>query len=150
MPNRSAHQVAGALAGSGMAILLSNGQPTDDRLAECIGGALAGYLFGRVPDIVDAPNSPNHRSVAHGVAPGTALMGAYVSQLESIQSFFRSHADRQEALAKQAHTTVAELWHYFLELLCRLLAGAAAGVLGGYGSHLALDGLTPQSLPFIG
>lgn len=77
-------------------------------------------------------------------------MGAYASQLESIQSFFRSRADRQEALAKQAQTTVSELWHYLLELLCRLLAGAAAGVLGGYGSHLVLDSLTPQSLPLIG
>jgi hypothetical protein len=150
MPNKGTHQVAGTLAGSGMALLLSNGQPANDRIAECIGGALGGCLSGRMPDIIDTPNSPNHRSVAHGVAPCTALMGAYASQLESIQSFFRAHADRQEALAKQAHTTVAELWHYFLELLCRLLAGAAAGVLGGYGSHLALDGLTPQSLPLVG
>lgn len=150
MPNGSTHKVAGTLAGSGIAFLLSSGQPAGDRIAECAGGALGGCLFGRVPDIFDPPDSPNHRSIAHGVAPCTTLMGAYASQLESIQSFFRSRADRQEALARQARTSVAELWHYFLELLFRLLAGAAAGVLGGYGSHLALDGLTPRSLPLVG
>jgi len=77
-------------------------------------------------------------------------MCAYASQLDEIQSFFRSQADRQGALAKQAQTTVSELWHYFLELLCRLMAGAAVGVIGGYGSHLLLDGFSPQSLPLIG
>jgi hypothetical protein len=133
-----------------MAFLLSSGQTANDRITEFAGGAVGGFFFGRMPDIVDTPNSPNHRSVAHGVAPCTTLMGAYASQLEQIQSFFRSCADRQEALARQASTTVAELWHYFLELLFRLLAGAAAGVLGGYGSHLVLDGLTPQSLPLVG
>jgi len=150
MPNGTTHKVAGALAGTGTAFLLSGGEPTKDRMTECAGGAIGGFLLGRAPDILDPPDSPNHRSVAHGVAPCTTLMGLYASQLESIQSFFRSRADCQEALARQANTTVAELWHYLLELLFRLLAGAAAGVLGGYGSHLALDGLTPQSLPLIG
>ncbi len=150
MPNRGTHKVAGALAGGGIAVFLSGGQQTIDRITEGAGGALSGYLVGRVPDIIDPPDSPNHRSVAHGVAPCTTLMGLYTSQLESIQSFFRSRADRQEALARQANTTVAELWHYLLELLFRLLSGAAAGVLGGYGSHLVLDGLTPKSLPLVG
>ena len=150
MPNRGTHQTVGILAGGGVALVLSNGQSTPNQLTECVGGALAGYIFGRVPDMLDPPLSPNHRSLAHGVAPGTTLMGAYTSQLDSIQSFFRSHADRQDALAKQAQTTVSELWHYFLELLCRFLAGAAAGVLGGYGSHLVLDSFSPQSLPLVG
>lgn len=150
MPNKGTHQAAGTLAGGCAALILSDGQSTPNQIAECVGGAVAGCIFGRVPDWLDPPRSPNHRSLAHGVAPGTTLMGAYVSQLDSIQSFFRSHADRQDALAKQAQTTLSELWHYFLELLCRFLAGAAAGVLGGYGSHLLLDGFSPQSLPLIG
>ena len=150
MPNRSVHQRVGAVAGGGVAFVFSNGQSTPNQIIECAGGALAGYFFGRVPDYLDPPLSPNHRSLAHGVAPGTTLMGAYTSQLDAIQSFFRFHADRQEAIAKQAQTTVSELWHYFLELLCRFLAGVAAGVLGGYGSHLALDGFSPQSLPLVG
>lgn len=31
-----------------------------------------------------------------------------------------------------------------------VLAGAVAGALGGYGSHLALDSFTPRSIPLIG
>jgi membrane-bound metal-dependent hydrolase YbcI (DUF457 family) len=49
----------------------------------------------------------------------------------------------------QSQSTLVWLWHVFLELLLRLAAGAMAGALGGYGSHLALDAFTPRSLPLI-
>jgi len=49
----------------------------------------------------------------------------------------------------QAQSTPARLWHAVLEFFFRLLAGAVAGALGGYSSHLALDASTPRSLPLI-
>jgi len=147
MSNKRTHQAVGALAGGGLALALSNGQSTPHQIIEGIGGAISGYGFGCLPDILEPPLSPNHRSLAHGAAPGVALITICARQLESWQSYLRTQADSQAALAEQAQTIVSELWHLFLEFLYRLLAGAVAGALGGYGSHLVLDGFSPQSLP---
>jgi hypothetical protein len=38
---------------------------------------------------------------------------------------------------------------WIAEYFCRFLAGLAAGVLGGYASHLMLDFFTPASLPVV-
>jgi len=147
MSNRRTHQVAGALAGGSLALARSYGQSIPHQIIEGIGGAISGYGFGCLPDILEPPFSPNHRSLAHGAAPGVAFITIYARQLDSWQSFLRTRADSQAAFAEQAQTIVSELWHFFLEFLCRLLTGAVAGVLGGYGSHLVLDGFSPQGLP---
>jgi hypothetical protein len=149
MPNRSTHQGVGALAGGGLALAFSNGQSISHQIIEAIGGVVAGYYSGHFPDILEPANTPNHRSLAHGAAPGVALITVWAREIDSCQSFLRARADHQAALAKQAQTITSELWHLLLEFLCRVLAGAVAGALGGYGSHLVLDGFTPQSLPPI-
>jgi len=149
MPGRNTHKVAGALAGGGLALVKSTGQPVAHQITETIGGAVAGYGFGRLPDIFEPPRDPNHRSFGHSATTEMILSAVGVRELDAWQSFLRTHADRQAVLAMRAQTTTSELWHLFLEFLCRLLAGAVAGAFGGYGSHLALDAFTAQSLPFI-
>ena len=47
------------------------------------------------------------------------------------------------------HLALERLWHALVELLCRLGAGALAGLLAGYGSHVALDEFTPACLPLL-
>lgn len=49
------------------------------------------------------------------------------------------------ALAKAQQQRPERLW----QALCRLGAGALAGLLGGYGSHVALDAFTPAGLPLL-
>lgn len=149
MPSKNTHKVAGAVAGGGLALIKSAGQPVSHQITEAIGGAVAGYGFGRLPDIFEPANSPNHRSFGHSVTTELILSGVGVREVDSWQSFLRTHADRQAALATRAQTTTTELWHLFLEFICRLLAGAVAGAFAGFGSHLALDAFTVQSLPLI-
>lgn len=149
MPNRSVHQAVGAVSGGGLALIKSTGQPIGHQITEAIGGTLAGYGFGRLPDILEPADSPNHRSFGHSATAEIILSAVGVNALDAWQSFLRTHADRHATLAKQAQTTILELWHSFLEFLCRLLAGAVAGAFGGYGSHLALDAFTAQSLPIV-
>lgn len=102
-----------------------------------------------LPDIIEPAIHPGHRSVAHGAAPAVALGVLASRHLDSWQASLRARADRQAALAMQSQSTLPQLWHAVLEFFFRLLAGAVAGALGGYGSHLALDAFTPRSLPLI-
>jgi len=149
MPNGRTHKVVGAVAGGGFALARSAGQPAAHRAVETAGGALAGIGLGMLPDIIEPAIHPGHRSVAHGAAPAVALGILALRHLDSWQASLRAHADRQAALAMQARSTPARLWHAVHEFFFRLLAGAVAGALGGYGSHLALDAFTPRSVPLI-
>lgn len=58
-------------------------------------------------------------------------------------------ADGGHAIAKAEQQRPERLWQAVLELLCRLGAGALAGLLGGYGSHVAFDAFTPAGLPLL-
>lgn len=149
MPNGRTHKVVGAVAGGSFALVRSAGQPAAHRTVETAGGVLAGVGLGVLPDVLEPAIHPGHRSVAHGAAPAVALGVLASRHLDSWQASLRARADRQGALAMQSQSTLAQLWHAFLELLLRLAAGAVAGGLGGYGSHLALDAFTPRSLPLI-
>jgi len=149
MANKRVHRAVGAVAGGVLALALSRGQTTFHRIIELIGGAIAGLFFGLLPDIFEPPHSPNHRRLIHGALPNAVLIAFFACRLRPYQSSLRSQADHQAALAKQAQTTVSKAWHLSLEFLCRLLSGATAGALAGYGSHLALDVFTPRSLPPI-
>jgi len=102
-----------------------------------------------LPDVIEPAIHPDHCSVAHGAAPAVTMGVLAARHINSWQASLRAHADRQAALATPSQSTLARLWHAFLELLFKLLTGAVAGALGGYGSHLALDAFTPRSLPLI-
>ncbi len=149
MPNKRTHKVVGAVAGGSFALVWSAGQPAVHRTVETAGGVLAGVGLGMLPDVLEPAIHPGHRSVAHGAAPAVTLGVPASRHLDSWQVSLRAGADRQGALAMQSQSTLARLWHAFLELLLRLAAGALAGALGGYGSHLVLDAFTPRSLPLI-
>lgn len=157
MPNGRTHQVAGAVAGGGLALVRSAaaGQPVAHRAVEAAGGALAGLGRGMRPDILEPATHPGHRSVVHGAGPAVTLGILAARHLDSWQASLSARAERQAAaLAMQSPTTAAQLWNAFLgtrssSSSSRLLAGAVAGALSGHGSHLALDGFTPRSLPLI-
>jgi hypothetical protein len=87
--------------------------------------------------------------VLGGIAPVAAVGRAAVRGLDGAQVRLRAEADRRAALRASATTPPQRLWQAVLEILCRLGAGALAGLLGGYGSHVALDALTPAGLPLL-
>jgi hypothetical protein len=149
MPNRDVHVRVGAAAGGGYALYMSYGQPAGHVVAETAGGAFAGIVGGVLPDWIDTPSSPWHRAEAHSMAI-TGFAGRFVSrELPSWQALLRGQADHYATLRAQSTLPLQQFFLWLAECACRFLAGAIAGVLAGYASHLTLDVLTPRSLPLF-
>jgi hypothetical protein len=72
-----------------------------------------------------------------------------VNALGGWQAQLRAEASRRASLRQPAVTSFERFWQVLVEILCRLGAGALAGLLAGYGSHVALDAFTPASLPLL-
>lgn len=142
MPDDRTHRAIGTLAGGGQ-------RRPEHLLLEVLGGLVAGNLGAWLPDVFDQPLQPGHRSVGHGIVPVATAATTAVRALDSWQSRLRTEADRRAALRTSAATPLQRLWRAVLELLCWLGAGALAGLLGGYGSHVALDAFTPAGLPLL-
>lgn len=143
------HRAIGTLAGGGFALAKAQQQRPEHLLLEVLGGLVAGSLGARLPDVFDPPVHPGHRSVADGIAPVAEVGRVAIRGLDGAQVRLRAEADRRAALRASATTPLQRLWQAVLEIFCRLGAGALAGLLGGYGSHVALDALTPAGLPLL-
>ena len=149
MANGRAHRRIGAVAGAALAFAMSKGQPIWHRIIEIIGGAAAGLLVALLPDWFEPANSPYHRKFFHGLLFNAAIIGFFARKICPCQSSLRARADYEATLRKQTQTTGSIIWHFLLETSSRFLAGAAAGAIAGYGSHLVLDAFTPRSMPLI-
>lgn len=80
----------------------------------------------------------------------TGTVGYFVSdQLPAWQFSFRNKADYYTQKRAASTELLPQIGYGFLEFLLRFLAGVLAGLLAGYASHLALDSLTPSSLPIL-
>jgi len=139
MSSGRTHRAIGTAAGAGYALAKANQQAPEHVLLEILRGALAGNFGARLPDVFDSPLHPGHRSLAHGIVPVATAGRAAVNALDGWQVQLRAEANR----------TLERLWQALVEVLCRLGAGALAGLLAGYGSHVALDAFTPVSLPLL-
>lgn len=148
MPSRAVHSRVGAVAGAAAAFAAANAESDGDRLVEALGGMLGGYVGGLLPDGIDAPTTPNHRSVGHGGLAVTILAkatwAAFAEQLRA-RSVACVVASADPALPQETRNALQ-----FQATLYRLAAGFVLGFPAGYASHLALDLFTPRSLPLIG
>ena len=149
MPNRTVHVQVGAVVGGSFAAYRAWGQPGQYVLAEAFGGVVGGIGGGLLPDLLDTPDSPRHREEAHSLSiTGTA--GYYLSdRLSAWQSSLRDRAQHFAQMRTASPDLFPQIGYGLLELLFRFLAGALAGLLAGYASHLGLDSLTPSSLPIL-
>ena len=149
MPNRDVHLKTGAVVGGGYAAYLAWGQSLEHVAVETAGGILGGTIGGLLPDWIDAPTSPRHRAEAHNIAI-SGVGGYYLKdQVLPWQWSLRSKAESYSQMRQESPELLAQIWYGFLEFVCRLTAGALAGLLGGYASHLVLDSLTPACLPVL-
>ena len=149
MRNRDVHLPIGAVSGVAYAGYLAWGPPAPHLLGEAAGGLLGGIGGGLVPDWIDTPCSPRHRAEAHSMSI-TGTVGYFISgQLPAWRSSLRNKADDYAQKRAASTAFLPQIGYGFLELLFRFLAGALAGLLAGYASHLALDSLTPSSLPIL-
>lgn len=149
MPNCDVHWKTGAAVGGGYAEYLAWGQPISHVLTETACGVLGGTIGGLLPDWIDAPTRPRHRAEAHSIAiSGTC--GYYLKdQIHSWQSSLRDKAGAYAQRRRASQEPLAQLWFGLWEFILRFVAGATAGLLGGYASHLTLDSLTPAYLPIL-
>lgn len=150
MANGPTHILVGVIAGTGAAVFKSKGQETPCRFLEAAGGALGGYLGGKLPDILEPATSSWHRSTAHSFS-AAAVVATGLAKVDIFQNYCRRRADSIAAV----RATMPEdgglgvLLQLLAEAFWRLCAGFAAGLAAGYLSHLALDALSPRCIPII-
>lgn len=149
MPNRFVHCVTGVTAGSLAAAYKAHGQKRHHTMIEIAGGAAAGYLGARLPDIIDPPTSPNHRGIGHGALTATGAGVGIASIIDECQAWLRAGADEMRCKAESEENPALKASYQIAEYLLRALAGAIAGFVLGYGSHLFLDGFSPSGLPLL-
>jgi len=149
MSDNRTHRAVGTLGGGLFALTRAQQQRPEHLLLEVLGGLIAGNLGARLPDVFEPPTHPGHRSLAHGIAPVAAVGLAAVRGLDGAQVRLRAETERRAALRASATTSLQRVWQAVFEILCRLGAGALAGLLGGYGSHITLGAFTPAGLPLL-
>lgn len=148
MPNREVHLRVGAASGVAYATYQAWGQPGPYVFAEAAGGLVGGMGGGLLPDWIATPCSPRHRAEAHRSITGT--VGYFIrEQLPTWQASLREEAQRYAQLRDASPSLLPQIGYSALEFILRFLAGLLAGLLAGYASHLALDSLTPSSLPIL-
>jgi hypothetical protein len=146
MPNRDVHLRVGAVSG---VAYHTWGQPGPYVLAQAAGGLVGGIGGGLLPDWIDMPCFPRHRAEAHSMSI-TGAVGYFMNQqLPQWQAKFRAEAERYAQLQAASPLLLPQIGYSILEFLRSFLSGALAGLLAGYASHLALDSLTPSSLPIV-
>jgi membrane-bound metal-dependent hydrolase YbcI (DUF457 family) len=150
MPNKSTHRKAGAISGTFLAAVRASGQRDESVVLESLGGCIGGVVGGGLPDWLEPATWPGHRSFFHSLTAGGVAYKTVSEALNEWESYCREKA----VLARtNADLVDADGWqrlgYWIQQLLWQIAAGLLSGLLAGYGSHLALDMVTPASLPFI-
>lgn len=139
MPNRDVHLRIGAVSGAAYATYHAWGQPGPYVLAEAAGGLVGGIGGGLFRDWIDTPCSPRRRAEAHSMSI-TGTVGYFMNQ---------QLPQWQANLRAVSPALLPTIGYGVLESILRFLSGLIGGLLAGYASHLALDSLTPSSLPIL-
>ena len=101
---------------------------------------MGGYATARLADILEPAEilGPNHRGVFHSLALNGGLTSvAY----EPYKEFLQYLIDKAREFDRNDEN--------FKAMLCRILAGAVIGALGGHVSHLLADSTTNMGLPLL-
>ncbi len=148
MPSGKTHGDAGMLVG-GLCAAMRADLSDEGASLEVLGGAIAGYVGGRLPDLLEPAHHPNHRDAAHSLGAACAAAG-FAAKCAELSEECRRFSRRCFSAARGED--VGDLKRAFLRLLgmaARMLAGALAGAAAGFVSHIALDATTPRSVPLL-
>ena len=157
MSDGNTHKLVGAGAGAVFAGFRAKEQKDHHWCAEVAGGALGGYIAGQLPDLLEPAISSWHRDVAHSYSAGGGII-ALGNALAAFVAACRENAEKCEAIPMEQQgdkfvpVAVDPFSKFLLDLfalLWRLAAGFANGLAAGYISHLALDAVTPRSIPLL-
>ena len=137
MANRNVHQIVGGTAG----VLLSHYWSLDSESCNSweyrTGAGLGGIIGGTIPDIIDPPWGPNHRSIGHSVIGNMIGTGTLIACADKIDQILMDLTENHEAG-----------FYFFGIPFYRFLSGFIKGFIAGQISHLILDLMTPKRLPF--
>jgi membrane-bound metal-dependent hydrolase YbcI (DUF457 family) len=141
MANGNEHRVvSGAAATVAASLYAYKKVKTEYAFLYPIGGVLGGIVGGKLPDIIDRPDTPNHRSFAHSVA----LVGFSVwTEKETV--FFQNILTELQVIAEELNNK----GEIFLAVCCHFIAAFIIGLVAGYGAHLALDTCGARKLPLL-
>ena len=95
MPSRAEHIAVGVPAGIVFCMYKAPAANGSAILWETVGGAFGAVPVALLPDFIDVPSCPNHRSVAHGAVPVGGLAYLALDYLDSGQAWLRAEAHRQ-------------------------------------------------------
>ena len=157
MPSRRTHTLVGAAVGAAY----SAHRAKNPSLARLGGGALGGALGGGLPDMFEPAISSWHRGPGHSMAVATAIVSSG-NLLTQWEEFCQKKADQCRAIPTTRVSVpqgvlfvsvplapFSQLLSTFGELFWEFMAGFLNGLMAGYTSHLALDALTPRSVPLL-
>ena len=153
MPSLKVHRTVGFVAGGAAALVVARGQPLGYRLLETVGGMLSGSLAAHLPDVLEPAVSSFHRGACHSFATGASavFVGAETVAQASLRpiDFLRRRSVELFAESAVERDAPRALLLLLAAIGARMLAGAVAGGIAGYASHLVLDAATPRSLPLL-
>jgi hypothetical protein len=145
MPNGKVHREWGGMTGVVCGAVAVSHDPSFYALAGWIGGGVGGVVGGSLPDLIDVPCHPNHRSLAHGVLPvGTAVIKTVAWWKRQIDE-----CNRRAKVAEERWRQMGSTGFNWERAGWLFLAGLMAGFVGGYVSHLVLDSSSKKSLPLL-
>lgn len=143
MPKGNVHRVIGTATGTAIAVGYSHyiSQEPEKAWQYGIGGSLGGYAMSRLADILEPAEKlgPNHRGFFHGV---TFNGGVAVGSFKKLKELLEWLVDQAREFDRKDEV--------FKAFLCRCVAGAILGGIGGHASHLLADLTTPKRLPLLG
>ena len=149
MPNGPVHALTSTPAGAVYSLYKFNNQNSLARLFESTGGSIGGYIGGILPDWIDPPLHPGHRSFAHGLGPVLTGAAFWYRSLDDWQNDLRQIADQHANCRARSTDFITIAWHTFAEWVLRLFSGFLTGFGAGYITHVALDFGTPRCLPLV-
>jgi len=147
VPNGKTHAVVGTASGGVAAFCLALRDGNGSPVVESIGGAIGGYVGGKLPDLLEpSRGNPRHRSHCHSWAALGLNAGAAAKWLEEIQPDLRVRAHQHKERSARADGWPGAAWHWVLHALIMLASGLVAGLMAGVASHLVMDAGTRAGL----
>lgn len=147
MPDRRTHTMVAVPVGALVALASAPEHQGMAAFATLLGGGVGGYIGGAMPDLLEPSTSGHHRDFAHSVAGGALLCASPIYALSARWREEAGALERTAGLLRMDSADRAKLVAQAFWL--NLAAGLLVGFLAGYLSHLALDAVTPRSLPLL-
>lgn len=152
MSSGKVHRVAGILTGGMYAAIRARNQKPLDLALEVIGGAMGGRLGASLPDILEPAIHSHHRDFFHSVIFALGGGGLSIPAANKLVEKLRAQTNVVRAQARAAGARGDTQEQFTLTVTAALLllfAGALNGAAVGYLSHVALDSVTPRSIPLL-